>query len=281
MSNINITLFYLKTELRSIIWTRLTIQSIRIDVFRFCIKLIFALWVCSVFSFVLAADRDIARQLFDQGNAAFARQDYEEALAFYQKCLSEFQSAALHYNLANAYTQLDAVGPAILHYEKALSIQPYFAEARANLEWIRQQEQLPKAKKNVVTRLADVLSLRFWTILITIGFWSSLALILLLWLWHRRLWWPRIVLSGCLTLFIVALIGLIGYHLESKTVVVLTDADLRVAPTQESPANAVVRAGELGKIRKAEYGYYLIQADQKRLGWLNQEEVQRIWPRED
>ena len=77
----------------------------------------------------------------------------------------------------------------------------------------------------------------------------------------------------------IPVVALLGYHAQSGRVVVLEDARLRVAPTQESPGNASIRAGEMVSVRKIEQAYYLIQSQEGALGWLHQGEVASIWPR--
>lgn len=224
-----------------------------------------------------AWDNSAARGFFDQGNAAYVRQNYDQALSHYQQCLASAESAALHYNLANTYAQINATGPAILHYEKALALAPHFTDARANRDWLRNQAQLPEPQQTFIEHAAEQLSVRTWILLGTASFWLALALGLFLRLGYRQRPWGAALLAGCCLLFLTTVTALIGYHLKKDTVVILADADLRVAPAQESPGQITLQAGELGTIQKRERHYYLIQTRQGRLGWLSQDEVGVIW----
>ena len=75
---------------------------------------------------------------FALGNEAYAEGKYDEALSYYKGVLEqEGYSASLLYNMANAYYQKKAVGRAILHYERALYLDPGNADIQANLNLAR------------------------------------------------------------------------------------------------------------------------------------------------
>lgn len=77
-------------------------------------------------------------QLFDSANKAYAAGNFRKAVENYEQILANGEtSAALHYNLANAYYRLDRVAPSIYHYEKALQLNPGYEDARNNLVFAR------------------------------------------------------------------------------------------------------------------------------------------------
>jgi tetratricopeptide (TPR) repeat protein len=80
-----------------------------------------------------ADDFEMANQLYDQGKFADAKQLYERMVD-----RGEW-SANLFFNLGNAAYRSDAPGRAILNYERALALDGTHAEARANLQWLRNQ----------------------------------------------------------------------------------------------------------------------------------------------
>jgi tetratricopeptide (TPR) repeat protein len=76
--------------------------------------------------------------LFQRGNDAYLKGDYQAAIDAYERVLAGgVNHEDLHYNLANAYVQADRLGPAILHYELALALDPTQEDARANLDLVR------------------------------------------------------------------------------------------------------------------------------------------------
>lgn len=93
--------------------------------------------------------RELVREgleAFDQA-VAVARQDAAQAGELYRKSAGAFeaavnggmQSAALQYNLGNAYYRQDELGKAILHYRRAESLAGNDRDVRANLEYARGQ----------------------------------------------------------------------------------------------------------------------------------------------
>ncbi len=76
-----------------------------------------------------------ADSLFAEGNRHYAATDYNLALECYRSVLNEgFESAALYYNMGNAFYKLNQPAEAILYYEKALRLAPGDEDIRLNLE---------------------------------------------------------------------------------------------------------------------------------------------------
>ncbi len=68
------------------------------------------------------------------GNALFQKGNVDEALVHYQKALEiNPDYAEAHVNLGNALLQKGNVDEAIVHYQKALQIEPDYAKAHVNL----------------------------------------------------------------------------------------------------------------------------------------------------
>ena len=73
---------------------------------------------------------------FEKGNELYQAQDYQAAIEVYEGLLKDGKrSADLHYNLANAYYRNRELANAILHYEKALKLEPSMEDAQHNLEF--------------------------------------------------------------------------------------------------------------------------------------------------
>lgn len=78
--------------------------------------------------------------LMDAGNSLYSQGKYEEAAQQYQQILlAGHSAAAVHYNLANARYKSGQMGEAILHYEKAVRLDPSDTETQLNLEFLRSQ----------------------------------------------------------------------------------------------------------------------------------------------
>ena len=77
-------------------------------------------------------------ELFQIGNTAYGQERYADAAATYRDVLRyRIQDPRLEFNLANAEFRLGHLGRAILHYERALRLDPTDMEIRANLDYAR------------------------------------------------------------------------------------------------------------------------------------------------
>lgn len=72
-----------------------------------------------------------------QADSAYLNGNYQQAIELYESLLSIGESEELYYNLGNAYFKEDEIAKAILNYERALLINPGFADAKANLKIAR------------------------------------------------------------------------------------------------------------------------------------------------
>lgn len=71
---------------------------------------------------------------------AQAQRHFRDALAGFEAVrVVGVRSAALEYNLANAHFRTHSLGQAIVHYRRALVIDPSHADAQANLQYVRAQ----------------------------------------------------------------------------------------------------------------------------------------------
>lgn len=92
----------------------------------------------------------------DEANKLYAEKDYEAAAGKYEEILAEEGPAPeLYYNLGNAYFKNNETGLAILNYERALRLDPVYADAAYNLEFANQ-----KVIDNV--EMSDAFFLRKW-----------------------------------------------------------------------------------------------------------------------
>lgn len=88
-----------------------------------------------LFSFASYANEEAAKQFFMEANKLYSNGNYQQASNTYNLILQEgYFSADLHYNLGNAYYKMDSIPKAILHYEKALRLQPGMDDAQKNLQ---------------------------------------------------------------------------------------------------------------------------------------------------
>ncbi len=217
-------------------------------------------------------------RLFSQANEAYSREDFGAAIELYGQCLQLAESAALHYNLANAYYELGDTGRAVLHYEKSLAIEPANPDAAANLSFVREAAELPAPSYGLATRLGKKLPVNIWGWLGAIGFWVSLALLLLPRLYGGSRALPRLLLCGAILVTAASGIALAGYHKISKdAVILLDDTPLRVAPSPQSNEYGYLQAGEIITIEQEHQSHIFIDNHNDKSGWIKAGEAGRIW----
>ncbi len=79
-----------------------------------------------------------ASSLTAQADSAYNCEDYKTAARLYESALeADGPVATVFYNLGNTWYRLGRPGNAILNYERALKLDPSFADARTNLEFVR------------------------------------------------------------------------------------------------------------------------------------------------
>jgi len=229
----------------------------------------------------LHAEVSDPRAAFEEANQLYADGDYEQAVEQYRLLLPEHQSANVHFNLGNAYYQLQDYGPAILHFEKASALAPRNPDIQANLELAQQAAQLTPEPPPWTAIVADRLSADGWAWLAMFAFWVSAALLFVapLYRWKGPLRGGLTAFS--LVVLVVSIVGLYGWHVRASYGVVLSDkATLSIAPTATSPSVGSVVAGEQARIRDQRGDYYLVSMGKDKTGWLNADEFAPIWERQ-
>lgn len=84
---------------------------------------------------LVSAAEDGADSIFKKGNEQFAKRKYEEAVSSYQKILnSGYRSAAVYFNLGNAYYRTGDIPSALLYYEKAHKLDPGDEDIKMNIQ---------------------------------------------------------------------------------------------------------------------------------------------------
>lgn len=121
----------------------------------------------------------LVAQTMSEANEAYKRGDYPAAIGAYSAILDAgYENADLYYNLGNAYYRTDRFGMAILNYERALRLEPNFAEARQNLALANARTE------DKITPLPEFLLAKWYKALVgllpTVGWlWTIIALLLL------------------------------------------------------------------------------------------------------
>lgn len=223
------------------------------------------------------ADASLDSQ-FNQANIFYQNEKYSQAVAAYQAILTQQQSPSLHYNLANAYFKIGEYGPAILHYRKALILDPRNPEFKANLQFAIEAAQVNHPPMSWLDNYAHLMKVNTWLWLAVINFWLAGALAVLPRYFQWRGILPWVLCGSALFFFGLSVVGLYGYRAQSNDSIVITnDAPIKVAPTTNVTAKAYLANGEFATIISEQNNYYLIDTLKGQSGFIQQEHLAKIW----
>lgn len=95
---------------------------------------LFTLWVYLGATALMGQTPSEATSRFDAANRAYETEDYSQAIESYEALLrDQHRSAAVYFNLGNAYYQNRERGMAIANYHRALRLNPSHRDAATNL----------------------------------------------------------------------------------------------------------------------------------------------------
>jgi len=235
-----------------------------------------ALWSFALAS--LQAEVSDPSGVFSEANRYYEDAAYAKAIATYKQLLPHHQSAAIHYNLGNAYYKNGHYPEAILQYEKAMLLNPRNPDIRANLKLAQSSLQLPTTDYNWLQFIALYLSINQWAWLFAFTFWAAVGLIVLprLWAWRGPLRGGLLAIS--LTLCLVALAALAGYHQLSKTgIAIAEETALKLSPTRASVPDAYLKPGQRARIERRHGDFFYVNSDDGKSGWAHKEAFRPIW----
>lgn len=125
-------------------------------------------WALLAAALSVKATPSDCEQQFHLGNQAYQSGDFQAAVDAYETALANCRNFELEYNVANAHFKLGHLGLSILHYERALQLDPSDDDARNNLKLagarvIDRIEELPtQGLRDVWERIVAKGRLRFW-----------------------------------------------------------------------------------------------------------------------
>lgn len=218
--------------------------------------------------------------LFGQGNAYYADEQYAEAANAYQEAYRTTgkSSLALWFNLGNAYYHLRDYPAALLAYEKALTLEPGNPDVLANLQKIVSQSGLERPQYNIAQEFAYTLAVNTWLLLLVIGSAVTTAAGLLAWYVPRLNPIPGLSLYLSVPVMLLAVLGLLLWKQDFSRALVLTpDTGLRVAPTESANHLGTLANGTWVEVLEFHDPYYYIRTPDKQEGWVKGSTIGKVW----
>ncbi len=236
--------------------------------------------------FVFSKDYD---QIFEEGNRFYQSGEFENAIASYNKIIEDgYESAALYFNLGNAYFREGNIGYAILNYERALKLSPGDEDIKHNLAFANAQtrdkpEPLPSFFIfNWWESLLALNSLNGWVYLSYFIF-ILLLLSLGLYLVGRKLILQRYSFYTALgfTVILIALVVISGvkYMRETKIsngIIIQPAVTVKLSPDIRSNDAFVIHEGLKVTVEDKVENWFRIRLPDGKVGWLEKKELEII-----
>jgi tetratricopeptide (TPR) repeat protein len=227
-----------------------------------------------------------AHALFEQGNQAFAKEDYEAARADFEKLLAHgFGGADVHYNLGTVALAQGDLGQAVLHLERAKREGGATGDVLANLALARSR-QLDKVvgaqpEGSVSTAIAQQTPTT-WVGAIFLFAWGLgfLLLIARRFLSGRSRAWSAVLAgaAGVLALISGSFLAYQAHVLHDEIDAVVLDKTVAAheLPDDASKVAFEVHAGLEVRVGDEEAGFVRIQLPNGLVGWAPKSAVEQI-----
>ncbi|NWF50707.1 MAG: BatD family protein [Ignavibacteriaceae bacterium] len=242
-----------------------------------------------VFSFSSYPNEDFVKKTMEEGGKFYKQQQYDQAIASYQKLLDKgYKGESLYYNLGNAYYRIGKIGYAILYYEKGLKLAPGDEDLNHNAAFVR----------NKISDRVDVLPAFFlfqwwesllslfssqgWTIISYI-FFILLLIVIGTYFFARNINQQKISLFSGAAIFVVflfcisILIVKINRDLSEKNgVIITTSVTVKSSPDTGSSDAFIIHEGLKVKIEDKIDEWFKIRLADGKIGWIPRNSIGEI-----
>lgn len=225
---------------------------------------------------------------FDSANAAYARGEYMEAQAGYETILQDRIHFESEFNLGNAFFKQNALGSAILHFERARQLDPNHDDLESNLTLANSRiqdriEPIPTSSINDLwLRVIAPGRFKLWMRLL-VGTWTLGFAAFALRLWQKEPGSRRLLgtLGGTLlslSLIFFSLTALTSSRIDSSksAIIMATETSIRNAPGPNGMTLFVLHEGTKVKILQRERDFWKIELINGNVGWIMASDVTEI-----
>ena len=186
-------------------------------------------------------------------------QDYIEAIKLYNEAIKkEGSSAAIYYNLGNAYYRVDSLAKAIINYERALRLDPTDEDIRANLEFVRAKLIDVQATDGITNVLVEksmqMFSPNGWAI-VSIVIFIGVLILVGGYIFSNNIRLRKIYFFTAIALFIINIISIIitinAASIVSgnkEAIIIAKSAQLSTSPSSESQKAMLLHEGSKVKV---------------------------------
>jgi len=227
--------------------------------------------------------------LFDQGTKHYAAAQYQQAIDFWKLIeKSGNESAALYYNLGNAYYKQNKVAPSIYYFEKALQIAPNDPDIKNNLSFAQNAriDAIEALPKNFIAKTYE----RLYSIA-TFETWAKVAVVLsticvlgfLLYYFIKQTGKKRLFLSisliSLLLLFIALAMSYTTFNAINKkqpAIIFAESVDVKLEGSLGSETSFILHEGTKVEVLEHREDWNYIRIANGKEGWVPLETLKRL-----
>lgn len=228
-------------------------------------------------------------QKFEQGKEHYKEANYEAAISSWESILESGEhSAALYFNLGNAYYRIDQIAPSIYYYEKALQLAPGDPEIKNNLAFAQNQtidiiEPLPKNLfSSWIERTTQLFSFDNWAktaLVFSFGF----VILFLLYYFSVTTMRKRLFFMGSfLSLFISLVCIFFAFNQYTKVqnnktaILFASSSQVRSEPLERSDISFVLHEGTKVEILSEDDEWVRIKLADGKDGWMRKGDLKEL-----
>ncbi len=249
-------------------------------------NLVALLFLILASSFFVKAD---SKDLFEKGNQFYEAEKYPEALDAYRGLANQgFDGFNLQFNIGNTYYKMKEIPKAILHYEKALKIDPSNKDVQHNLKlaYAKTTDKIEPNKDLIFNRMwhntINLFNANGWSWIGILGLFISLVLILI-YLFFSNLSLRRLGFFTGVCVFIVSIACLFlayqqnNYSNSSKSAIIFTPTlSIKSAPGNGGSVLFVLHEGTKVKLLEKSDEWQNVEIPNGNKGWVKVSDLEEI-----
>lgn len=246
----------------------------------------FTLIIGLLLAFIATAQNE---KLFDQATEAYNNGDYEKAIGLYNSILDSGQhSAAVYYNLGNAYYKLNNIAESIYNYEKSLLLNPNDEEVKTNLGYAQNMtldaiDTLPQTGlAKIYKSITSILTFDQWAY-ISIVFMVLFVLFYIAFYYFKFSTKKRwafisslIALFLCIISIVFAAIGKRDFNLDNPAIIFAEEIAVNTEPNIGSETVFTLHSGTKVNVLETLNNWKKIELSDGKTGWVPQTELKLL-----
>ncbi len=230
-----------------------------------------------------------SQALADSAEIYFKNVQYQKTINAYEKIIaSGDESAALYYNLGNAYYKNKNIPLAITNYERAKVLDPNDEDIIFNLRLAKTQtidkiELVPEfflsAWYNMTT---GILTTNVWAYLSVLTFFLSLSL-LLFYFFSRSVRLKKITFISAAFLLMMSLLSMVSSYNQkslnfdrSFAIIINPSVNIKSSPDENSTSLFILHSGTKLQVLDKIQDWYKVKIENGETGWIKLEDVEKV-----